>query len=438
MKSNLPKFAKVLKKRALVQKGVYPEDSTSEYSRQVNDRRYQMDYETESTYISEEPKYKYREYQNSDDNDDDFVSDTTVRTSEALENEDFEVLRETILDLEKQNAKLRKENRQILDLKQQLEVEKEVNDNLSNKLHEAQNDLQREKQLNASLNEQLTQLEQILTGKQQITEAKSTMVLRIQEEYKTVINDYQRIQDLYNSMVVQLRESRNKVSELEAELENARQEMSQQKKFGTNNNIMSNNNNNNNFMNNFEDDFKPKAPQPFGAVDDFDFFNEPPPILPKTQNAGGIAPTPATATFNQPQNEAFFNDPLMNEPIKPPPMAQTNRAPEKEPLKPQFELVNDPTVPVRKAALVDNINFGEPDSDKDVKLGLDLRGLDRAELEDLLNELVAEKHETERLLALAPKQGISKSRAMREKEELADKADLLEKKISKIRREIKK
>ena len=100
--------------------------------------------------------------------------------------------------------------------------------------------------------------------------------------------------------------------------------------------------------------------------------------------------------------------------------------------------MNDPTKQVRKAALVDNINFGEPDSDKDVKLGLDLRGLDRAELEDLLNDLIAEKHETERLLALAPKQGISKSRAMREKEELADKADLLEKKISKIRREMKK
>ena len=403
MSNHLPKFAKVLKKRALQQKGAYLDDSSTQNSENFpNEWRNQQDFETDSTYISEEPRQKY---QNFTEYDDDSISEMTVKTSEGNTNEDIIMLRDTLLNLEKQNAKLKRENRQILDLKQQLDVEKEVNDNLSSQLHETQNELQREKQLNSSLNEQLSQLEQILTGKQQITEAKSTMVMRIQEEYNTVINDYQKIQDLYNSMVVQLREARNKISELEAELENAKKDYEQPKKY-------------NPPPFNFEDDLKPK--NTFGMRDDFDFNVDP-----------QIPSAPAVSAYKPPDNDDFFKETAFND-YPPAPLNQTAKQPFKEPLKPPVE-----TSAVHKAALVDNIHFGEP-PEQESKLGLDLIGLNREELEELLNELIAEKHETERLLALAPKQGISKSRAMREKEELADRADLLEKKISKVKREMKK
>ncbi|EAX98563.1 hypothetical protein TVAG_429160 [Trichomonas vaginalis G3] len=71
--------------------------------------------------------------------------------------------------------------------------------------------------INENLKERVAQLEQILAGKESMTEAKTSMAMKFQEEYNHVTKDYQRILDLYNKMVVQLRESRNRISELEAE-----------------------------------------------------------------------------------------------------------------------------------------------------------------------------------------------------------------------------
>ena len=76
--------------------------------------------------------------------------------------------------------------------------------------------------INENLKERVAQLEQILAGKESMTEAKTSMAMKLQEEYDHVTKDYQQILDLYNKMVVQLREARNRISELEAELDNSK------------------------------------------------------------------------------------------------------------------------------------------------------------------------------------------------------------------------
>lgn len=391
---SLPAFARVLKQRQM--KNQQNVSSSASYS---SENRDYSNYDSESHISilddanSNVPKKKKIDL--------DIDIESCLRSVSELESADqlFE-LQKIIKKLEKQNTDLRKENRQIVELQQQIDIEREVSSHYSDALHETQNMLESERQINSSLKERIVQLEQILEGKEQMTEAKTSMTMKLQEEYNHVTKDYQRILDLYNKMVVQLREARTRMSELEAELDNTK---------------------NNAF--NRDPIYKPKPYEPFNyedymkpqntknAFDEFDNF-------------GGYEPPQVPAPIKP------YSPPIQS--YEPPPVQEKTDFTEKANKSPPRQIPPQP----KKAALVDNINFGIG-GDNDLK-DFDLSGYSKIELENMLQEMQADKIETERVLALAPKQGISKSRAMREKEELADKADLLERKIAKIKRELRK
>lgn len=392
----LPKFARILKKRT------QQTNSSEEFERPVERKRKNVniipEFRDETvSFISETSTQDSESVQPNSS----FMSDISSKSSSLFyeENEEFDLLRKKINELERQNAQLKKENRRIVDVEQQLEVEKEVNESISNQLHETQSDLQHEKQVSASLLEKVAHYEQILSGNKQISEAKSSMAMRMQEEYNTMTNDYNRMLDQYNTIVVQLREARARISELEAELDVAKQKNAQQS-------------------------FRPKPM--FNEPDPWAEDIRPPPISRKNDIFDDFQeplPPPRTITQPPPSKDDFFDEPPL--------------PPRKEPLKPPRELIETqpPVIQSRKAALVDNINFGEPQQNDGNDM--DLRGLNHAELEDLLNDLTNEKNECERNLAKAPKQGVSKSRAIREKSELSDRIDVLIKKISRVKRFMK-
>ena len=94
--------------------------------------------------------------------------------------------------------------------------------------------------------------------------------------------------------------------------------------------------------------------------------------------------------------------------------------------------------PVKKAALVDNIVFGENITTSNNQIEELFQNLSKEELNILLNEFIEEKSFLEKSYAQAPKRGISKTRNLREKNEIENKIDDLNKKIYKLKRELKK
>ena len=170
-------------------------------------------------------------------------------------------------------------------------------------------------------------------------------------------------------MVVQLRESRTRVSELEAELDYSKQNTQIQKRKSS-------------------------------MRSQFDYSDN--------EKETHFNPIPNGKGFQQNPDNMQFSQPINNNIIE---MATPKRT-----------------------ALVDNIQFGNSFIDKD---DMDFTGYNRAQLERMLKEFSSQKSEAERKYALAPKIGVSKSHAMQEKEELSDLIDELERKISKIKRQLK-
>ncbi|EAX97624.1 hypothetical protein TVAG_382480 [Trichomonas vaginalis G3] len=398
---SLPAFARVLKQRQMKTDQTIDEKdsyrvSNKDYSQYDSDSQISILEDS----VSNIPAKKQKKNKNID-----IDIESCLRSVSEMESTDqLYELQKMIKKLEQENSTLRKENRQIVEYKQQIEIEREVSTHYSDSLHETQNLLESERQINENLKERVAQLEQILAGKESMTEAKTSMAMKLQEEYDHVTKDYQRILDLYNKMVVQLREARNRISELEAELDN-----SKNNSFGKDN--ISKKNTYEPF--NYEDYMRPKTNTKY--FDDFNDFGKP---FEQQSDIPAIKPYVPPNSYDPPQipveQKRDFNDNFVEQQKSPP----------------------NQTLQPKKAALVDNIHFGVPEpTDTD---DFDVSGMSKFELENLLSSLQAEKMETERILALAPKQGISKSRVLREKEELADKADLLEKKIAKVKREMRK
>lgn len=399
--SQLPPFAKALQKRSHRRRLYAP--STDSIRDSENDTGHQFESNPSLEFESSATKYE-----------NDLME----------ENEELHIV---IIDLQNEIRDLKK--KAIPDLQQQVEVERELNAKLSEQMRETESQLIEEKQKNHVLREQVIQMEQLLSGRQQITNATSSMIARLQEEYSTVSKDYQRILDLYNTVNSSLRQARVKISQLEADLSIAKVENERAR--------------NNNRLD--------KLPPPFPAdVIPMDpFVLRSPSKLDKPFDdplfGAGTLPDVGTEKYGigPLSNDAFgrpldgFNDPLGKTGGLGNDIPGDGFGPS-TPLTPTPGFGYGTTTNIPKAALVDNIHFGTDQPVSDEVLNFNVAGIDKAALQTMLDSLVAERDELDRRLRQARKQGQSKSSFLREREELEDKCDIVTKKISKIKRELRK
>jgi CHASE3 domain sensor protein len=91
--------------------------------------------------------------------------------------------------------------------------------------------------------------------------------------------------------------------------------------------------------------------------------------------------------------------------------------------------------PPRRAALVDNIHFGQ---DSVTEIPDDIESMSVPEMKDLLEILRTQKEDVERQLNRAPPKGRLMAHVRREKEEMEEELDGLSKRIAKIRFALRK
>jgi hypothetical protein len=237
-----------------------------------------------------------------------------------------------------------------------------------------------------SLQAQVHQLENLLDSKKQLSDVKEQMLQRIQFEYQQIMTDYTRILELSGVQTGQLRQAKVEISELEAQVETLRGLARKR-------------------------------------------LAEPPLPL---RTAPMPAPAPFLEDFPLIDSDQFPQDihrqPEISEPEIEIPRMSAPRQSEPPPAP-------KPRSPMKRAALVDNIKFGDESSGILVD---DVNSMSVDEMKALLSVLRAQKEEVERRLNKAPEKGRLQAHIRREHEEREHELDVLNRRIAKIRFSLRK
>ena len=305
--------------------------------------------------------------------------------------DEIQDLRLVIQDLEQQVSELSAENRKLQQSQAELEASKQLTSELHRQIDELHTQLRDEILKNKCLSEQVEQLETLLESKRQLTEAKEQMVRRIQTEYHQVMGDYQRLLEVNSEQAGQLRQARVDISELDAQIAQLRSAPRRP-------------------------DFQVPLDRHRSRLDDF------------------IASTEST----QPAFEQSMLPPPIDD--APPP-----------PHQPAFDLPFDNTnmdkadpvpvtkqpSPTKKAALYDNIRFGdEPAVSTPVED--DTESMTVPEMKQHLEMLRQQKEELERALNKAPAKGRLMAHVRREQEENEAELDSVTKRMARLRFTLRK
>jgi archaellum component FlaC len=293
-------------------------------------------------------------------------------------------LRLLVSNLESQNADLTAENKRLQRVQVELETERQLATEYKYQLEDTITQLQDEQAKVRLLQTQVQQLENLLDNRKQLTDVKEQMLQRIQTEYQQVMKDYSRILELNGVQTGQLRQARVEISELEAQVEElkglSRRRPSEPLAFVRT---------------------TPAAP---AFADDFPLFE---------------ADTYATDIQNPPETpEPEFDLPRTAPPKEPDPVT-----------------LPKPRTPLKRAALVDNIDFGSEPTGIIVD---DVDSMSVDEMKDLLSVLRGQKEEVERRLNKAPEKGRLMAHVRREQEEKEHELDVLSRRIAKLRWALRK
>jgi chromosome segregation ATPase len=283
-----------------------------------------------------------------------------------------------VATLESQNADLLTEIKRLQRAQLELDTERQLSSECRRQLDETIGQLRDEQLKCKYLQAQVQQLEGLLDSKKQLTDVKEQMLQRFQSEYQSVMTDYKRILELNGVQTGQLRRARVEIAELEAQVEELKG-LSKRRPS--------------------ESPILPRpSPEPFR---DFPVFDAEP-FTPESP----IEPEMPDPDFERVQS------PRRIEPIQ---------LPKRSPLK--------------RAALVDNINFGGEPSEI---IGDDVESMTTEELKDLLSVLRMQREEVERRLNRAPEKGRLMAHVRMEQEEREHELDVLSKRIAKIRFALRK
>ncbi|KAH0788319.1 hypothetical protein GPJ56_007793 [Histomonas meleagridis] len=194
MDNNLPAFARALQRRRMNQ--TY---NTSQRRKPVENDSFSSDNLTNSPPRNSaqtiDPQYiKYKQ----------------------TKDDEVQALKDKIADLEQEISILSTEK---LKIQKDLDTERQVSESLSKQIDEIREELESEKTKNEILKEQVSQLESFMDNKQQLSDAKETVIQRIQLEYQEVMKDYQNLLATNSTQASQLRQARQYINELEQEIE---------------------------------------------------------------------------------------------------------------------------------------------------------------------------------------------------------------------------
>lgn len=380
---------------------------------------------------------------------------------------EIEDYRNLLLDLQKKNSELENqvtnlttENAKLLTAQQDLAKEKQLSEEYFKQIDELKEALRDEQLKSACLKDQVTQLESIVQSKNQQIEAKESMMHSLNIAYNQMVSEYQSNGLLVGTLTGQIRQYTKQVSELEtqiAELKSAQRNQKLSKRYENcidpgfsgkfdpmqQDDFAKTNPMDNNFppLDNMDNGF---ATQP-NALNNFDDFN--PPINNFNTQPNGMNdfkdvpnlfndPNQQFNDFNaQPNamndfngNNNFFDDANLANP--------TNQMDNFG--APPFEMPTEATkAPVKRSALVDNINFIEPAVNALPSDELDIQAMSAQEMKEKLTSLQKERDEIERFLNKAPAKGRLLAHVNREKEEKEQQLDGIVKQISKIKYRLK-
>jgi chromosome segregation ATPase len=298
------------------------------------------------------------------------VSDASLAEHDYIE--EVTCLRSLVSDLEGQLNDLASDNKRLQRFQAEGDSQRQLNDDIQRQLEDAQGQLRDEQLRSKFLSEQVKQLEHLLDGKRHLTEVKEQMLERMHNEYGQIMADYQRLLDLNGVQTGQLRQAKVQISDLEAQVEELRSSARLREREVANGT-----------------DF---------VMNDFGLLNT------KADKEETIEVDPVDI----PQ------DPPVHQRIEPPPVQQQRVEP----------------LPAKRAALVDNIHFGQEPANEAPD---NLESMSVPEMKDLLEILRAQKEEVERQLNKAPQKGRLMAHVRREKEEMEEQLDELNKRIAKIR-----
>jgi DNA repair exonuclease SbcCD ATPase subunit len=308
-------------------------------------------------------------------------SEITPRSSSHTE--EINDLRARISNLESENTELVAENKRLLRVQTELETERQLAIDCRRMLDEATAQLRDEQLKSRTLQEQVQQLENLLDGRRQLTNVKEQMLQRIQSEYDQIMKDYTRILELNGVQTGQLRKARVDICELEAQVEEMKGCAGQRLA---------------------EPRLVRSAPAQEAYLNDFSPFD-----------ADEFAPALQMPDDN-PDVEIEVPHSL---------------APRQNEIPTQAMVRS----PLKRAALVDNIKFGDEPSAIIVD---DVDSMPVDEMKDLFSVLRSQKEEVERRLNKAPEKGRLQAQVRREHEEQERELDTLTRRIAKIRFALRK
>lgn len=342
----------------------------------------------------------------------------TPRQLPADEYNEADELRQVISDLEEQINDLSTENRKLRQCQGELEQERLISIEFGKQVDELRDQLHDEQEKNQSLTEQVNQLVSLLSSKQQMTDAKENMLQRLQAEYQQLMSDYQNLLDKKAIETGQLRQAKQQISELESEIEELRQSQRFNKRRSETPLYNDYNDNGGRLYGANQNDFdlpNQSFNRDFGAPRLNDDFGAP------KFNNDYDAPAPNFGNYNDPAPSYDF-----------PPQTSV---PSYQPVQEQPPAMK---TPVRKAALEDNICFGEPEQTGDVFVrDVDIEEMTIPEMKQKLKDLQFEKDAVEKKLSKAPEKGRLMAHVRREQEENEERLDELIKQMSKLRLRLK-
>lgn len=337
-------------------------------------------------------------------------------------------LREIIADLEIQVAELTAENQKIPELQQQLEIERNNATEFGRMLDEKMDLLAKERTKNQTLEEQVAQLESFLQDKNTIVGSKESCLQRLQSEYSSLFENYQKQLDIIGVQTGQLRNCREKISELENEIEFIKSKppptpprneyISQRNDYPPMNDFNMNNGFNN--MNEL----------PVYSPQELDSF--PKPNLDSSQYRDrlfGENDWNQANTNYHPQNE-FAN--TYSSPKSPQPYSSPFSSPEIH--HPMRRSAN--STPIR-AALVDNISFDGYSENENRVFTIDTDGMSIPEMKTKLQQLQIEKDDLEKKMNGSPRAGASLAVYKREQGAIEASFDMVAKEIAKLKLTLK-